>query len=323
LSEDGGPRNERSRVAGHSWFIHPLELMTMHVKAPAKINLFLHVVGRRGDGYHELQTVFQFIDLCDEIELFVRQDGRVERAGLVEGVPPQADLAVRAAWLLKQTSGTPLGAEISLVKRIPMGAGLGGGSSDAAAVLLSLNRMWDVKLSTAELEALAVGLGADVPVFVRGKAAWAEGVGESLTEVVLPEAWYLVVVPNCRVSTASVFAEATLTRNSTPLRILDCLRYDGSVGYHETDVESLLERTRNDCEGVVRALYKPVDDAWRWLSAYGRPRMSGTGSAVFVRCSSGSQASELLRRVPPEWRGYAVKGLNRSPALLEDGPGRG
>ena len=234
-------------------------------RAPAKINLFLHILGRREDGYHDLQSVFQFLDICDEIELVTRQDGEIRLTTTARGMAPEDDLTVRAAKALKASTGTGHGVDIALAKCIPMGAGLGGGSSDCATVLIALNQMWKLGLSVEELAALGRALGADVPVFVRGVAAWGEGIGEKLTPVILPQCWYLVVVPDCEVSTAEVFAAPSLTRNSAPTTIRACFGGAGNVTEFEADIFHLLQQTRNDCEALVRARYAGVDAALRWM----------------------------------------------------------
>src|SRR5579864_584508 len=190
-----------------------------HWPAPAKLNLFLHVTARRADGYHELQTLFQMIDLCDTITIALREDGRIERPAGPANVAPEEDLAMRAALVLQQHTGSRRGAELRLHKRIPQGGGLGGGSSDAATTLLALNELWDCRLSPDELAELALPLGADVPVFVRGSSAWAEGVGERLTPVTLPETWYVIIYPGVGVSTREVFQSSELTRNSALITI--------------------------------------------------------------------------------------------------------
>ncbi len=278
--------------------------------APAKINLFLHVTGVRADGYHALQTLFQFVDLCDEVRLEPRGDGVVRRLAGAAGVSEEADLAVRAARLIQAHCGVSLGVDISVAKRIPMGAGLGGGSSDCATVLHGLNRIWDLGLGTDELARLGRRLGADVPVFVRGRAAVAEGVGDLLTPVPLPEPWYLILVPGCHVSTAEVFASPALTRNSAPMKIRDWLA-------HTTDVRDLLRATCNDCEAVVRATYPEVGDALGWLRAEPgvEPRMTGTGSAVFAPFEREADARALGARVPANWSSFVGRGMNTSPLL--------
>lgn len=280
--------------------------------APAKLNLFLHVLRRRDDGYHDLQTVFQFIDLEDRISLYVRPDGRVRRTSAHAQVDEDADLVVRAAHLLKQETGTSLGADISVDKRIPLGAGLGGGSSDAATTLLGLNKVWNLGLGSDDLAALGLRLGADVPVFVHGLAAWAEGVGERLQPVELETPWYLVINPGCSVSTQSVFSHPALTRDSAALRIRDFLPPGGG---QVLSLRALLDSARNDCEAVVRALYPEVDEALRWLSRCGDARMTGTGASVFAPFAERAQAQQWLQSLPGAWSGFVARGMNRSAVL--------
>jgi 4-diphosphocytidyl-2-C-methyl-D-erythritol kinase len=279
--------------------------------APAKLNLFLHIVGRRQDGYHELQTLFQFVDLCDDIHLDVRTDGEIRLIEGAPGVPPESDLCVRAARALKTASGSPLGADIRVVKRIPMGGGMGGGSSDAATCLVALNRLWRVGWPPAELAAIGLKLGADVPVFVRGRAAWAEGVGERLTALYPPEAPaecnYLIIKPNVSVPTRDVFQDPELTRNSPPITIHGFLASGGG----------------NDASRVVRRRYPEVARAMEWLLPFGEARLTGTGSCVFMVCEEG-RARELLRALPAGWRGFSARGLNDSPLLARsEGAGGG
>jgi 4-diphosphocytidyl-2-C-methyl-D-erythritol kinase len=265
--------------------------------APAKLNLFLHVTGRRADGYHELQTLFQLIDLCDSIAIGVREDGRIERPVGPSDVPPDADLTVRAARALKAATGTAHGASLAVHKRIPQGAGLGGGSSDAATTLVALNELWDCRLTLDELGRIGLPLGADVPVFVHGFSAWAEGVGERLTPVTLPERWYVVIYPGVHVSTAEVFQSPELTRNS-PLITIRAFFDSGG---------------RNDCEPVVRRLSAEVAEALDWLSRAGAARLTGTGSCVFTACARAADAERLAARVPDRWRSFVARGLNSSP----------
>ncbi len=279
----------------------------MHWPAPAKLNLFLHVTGRRADGYHELQTLFQLIDLCDELTLSVRTDGVIERPAGPAGVEPEADLTVRAARALKAATGTPLGANIQVRKRIPLGGGLGGGSSDAATVLLALNELWDCGLTPAELVALGLPLGADVPVFIRGSSAWGEGVGEELTPVALPETWYVLVHPGVPISTARVFQSPELTRNSPLITIRAFFESGG----------------RNDCEAVVRSLFPEVAEAMQWLERYAPAHLTGTGSCVFAACASAIEAERLAARVPDRWSSYIARGLNTSPLQERLKHGRG
>lgn len=268
--------------------------------APAKVNLFLHVVGRRSDGYHELQTVFQFLDHCDRLYFWPRPDGRILRTDPLPGLDPESDLTVRAARMLQRESGTGMGADIAVDKRIPLGGGLGGGSSDAATTLWALNHLWGVGLGVDALAVLALRLGADVPVFVRGRAAWAEGVGECLTPVVLDEPWYVVVVPPVRVSTAQVFAAPDLTRDSRPLTIDGFLSGDQGV---------------NVCEPVVRARYPEVAEVLDWLGGFAPARMSGTGACVFAGFGDRGRAEAVLAVLPNRWRGFVARGRNRSPLL--------
>jgi 4-diphosphocytidyl-2-C-methyl-D-erythritol kinase len=269
--------------------------------APAKLNLFLHVTGRRADGYHDLQTLFQLIDLADDLHIEVRADGKIERLAGAEGVPPEADLVVRAARALQEASGAALGATLSVTKRIPMGGGLGGGSSDAATVLVALNRMWDCGLSEDDLAAIGVKLGADVPVFVRGRSAWAEGRGERLTPVELPERCFVLVHPRVHVPTAAVFQAPELTRNSPPITMGGFLESGG----------------RNDFEPVVRARYPEVARALDWLGQFAPARLTGTGSCIFAPCASRNEAQDIVERVPAQWRGMVARGMNVSPLLAE------
>ena len=271
--------------------------------APAKLNLFLHILGRRPDGYHELQTCFQFVDLCDEIRIEVRADGLICRAVEIPGLPAEADLCIRAAKALQSASGATLGADISLTKKIPVGGGLGGGSSDAATCLIALNHLWGIHWPQEKLAAIGLKLGADVPVFVHGRVAWAEGVGERLTPLYPPlapsEANYLILKPNVFVSTAAVFQDPELTRNSAPITIHGFLASGG----------------RNDCLGVVRRRYPEVAHALDWLSVFGSARLTGTGACVFLACENKDLAQEILRKVPPEFEGFLARGLNDSPLL--------
>jgi 4-diphosphocytidyl-2-C-methyl-D-erythritol kinase len=268
-----------------------------HWPAPAKLNLFLHVTGRRADGYHELQTLFQLIDLEDTITLARREDGRIERRSGPGAVAAADDLAVRAAQALKDASGTAAGADIEVHKRIPLGAGLGGGSSDAATTLVALNELWDCGLSVAELSQLGLRLGADVPVFIQGFSAWGEGMGERLTPVALPERWYVIIYPGVSISTRDVFQSPELTRNSPLITIRAFFESGG----------------HNDCESVVRARSPEVADALEWLGRAGRAHLSGTGSCVFTARASAADAERLAAQVPDRWRSYVARGLNTSP----------
>jgi len=268
-----------------------------HWRAPAKLNLFLHVTGRRTDGYHELQTLFQLIDLCDTITISLRADGLIERPVGPAGVAPDADLTLRAALALQRACGTGQGADLRVHKRIPQGGGLGGGSSDAATALLALNELWDCGLSLDDLASLALPLGADVPVFIRGSSAWAEGVGERLTPVSLPEAWYVIIYPGVGVSTQEVFQSPELTRNSPLITIRAFFQSGG----------------HNDCEPVVRARSPEVAGAIDWLAREGSAQLTGTGSCVFTARGSAAEAERLAARVPERWMSFVARGLNTSP----------
>ncbi len=266
--------------------------------APAKINLFLHVTGRRPDGHHELQTLFQFLDHGDGLAFRVRRDGAIHRVFGPADVAADDDLAVRAARSLQTEARTPLGADIALSKRLPAAGGVGGGSSDAATTLVALNYLWDIGLYRRQLADLALPLGADVPVFVGGTAAWAEGVGEILTPAEPRESWYLVVVPPVAVSTGEIFAAPELTRDSPPITMRDFLSRGAD----------------NVCEGPVRCRYPVVAEAFGWLAARGgKPRLSGTGACVFAAFAEESAARAARADLPGEWRGFVARGRNRSP----------
>jgi 4-diphosphocytidyl-2-C-methyl-D-erythritol kinase len=265
--------------------------------APAKLNLMLRVVGRRPDGYHELQTVFQFIERGDWLWFAVREDGAVHRLDALAGVAEDEDLTVRAARALQRATGCRLGVDIRCEKHLPMGGGLGGGSSDAATTLVALNRLWGTGLDEEALSAIALPLGADVPVFVRGRAAWGEGVGERLEPVELPEPWYLVLIPPCSVATRDVFCHPELTRNSRRITLADFLSGD----------------VTNDCLPVVRRDYPEVESALDWLSAWGGGRLTGTGACVFAVFDDEARALDALHRSPARMRGFVARGLNRSP----------
>ncbi|HCU53812.1 MAG TPA: 4-(cytidine 5'-diphospho)-2-C-methyl-D-erythritol kinase [Gammaproteobacteria bacterium] len=277
--------------------------MTESWPAPAKLNRFLHVTGRRPDGYHSLQTVFQFLGMHDLLRFDITADGRIARAQPLAGVPDERDLSVRAARLLQQAAGgTTQGAIIHLDKHLPLGGGLGGGSSDAATTLLVLNRMWGLELDLDRLAELGLQLGADVPVFVRGHAAWGEGVGELLTPVELPEDWMVVLVPPVSVSTAEVFAqfdqEDHLTPASPPIRIR---------GFHAG-------QGRNDLEPVVRRLYPEVDKALTWLGKFGDARMTGSGACLFLPVESEARGRAVLAECPPPLAsGFVARAMNRHP----------
>ena len=273
--------------------------MPMTWPAPAKLNLFLHITGRREDGYHYLQTIFQFIDLMDELQFNLRQDGVIHRINPLSGVSVEDDLVVKAARLLQKVSKCSLGADIILQKQLPMGGGLGGGSSDAATTLVALNSLWQLGLSEKTLLSLAAELGADVPVFVHGHAVWAEGVGEKFSDIELPEPWYLIVLPDCHVSTAELFADPGLTRDCHPITIRNFLS----------------GQAKNIFEPVVRAHYPAVDKAMNWLSQFGQARLTGTGACVFAAFDNKADAEHVLAQRPDDLQAYVVRGMNRSPLL--------
>ena len=287
----------------------------IELPAPAKLNLFLHVVGRREDGYHELQTVFQFIDLADRVRISHRTDTLLRRTVAIPGVAEADDLVIRAARLLRDESGVEKGAGIGVEKRIPLGGGLGGGSSDAASTLVGLNRLWDLGMDAERLAALAAKLGADVPVFVHGLAAWAEGVGERLAPLTLEQPWYVLMVLPLAVSTADVFRSAALTRNTPRLTMRRFLRNGLDKPGSPVRIGHLLTAARNDCEPVVRRMCPRVGEALDWLSRHGQARMTGTGAAVFAPFDTRERAAEIVGAVPAPWRGLVTRGLNRSPLL--------
>ncbi len=275
----------------------------MQFPAPAKINLFLHITSRRADGYHTLQSVFQLLDFGDTIHLQTRADGKILRTTDIADVPEPQDLCMRAAAALQQATGCQHGVEIAVEKRIPMGGGLGGGSSDAATILLALNRLWQLNLSRAELMRIGLKLGADVPVFIFGRNAWAEGVGEVLTAIDLPERYFVVLTPKIHVATAQVFAHPALTRDTKPLKIADF-----SNG-------AFPELFRNDLETVVCNEFPAVASTLEWLNQFGQARMSGSGASAFVAVDSQQQANEILAQKPADTSGFVAKSLAQHPLL--------
>ncbi len=269
--------------------------------APAKLNLFLHVVGRRADGYHLLQSAFALIDAADRLRFAVREDGEIRRVSELPGVPAEADLAVRAARLLKAEAGTALGADIEVEKHLPLGGGVGGGSSDAATTLLVLNRLWGTGLDRVALEALGARLGADVPFFVRGLNAWVEGVGERITPLEIPPAWYLVLVPAVAVPTGEIFSAPELTRDTEALKMADF------------SAQASPRRFRNDLEPVVAARYPAVREALEWLAPHGGGRLTGSGACVFARFDDRAAAEGVLEKLPRSMKGFIARGLGEHP----------
>lgn len=272
---------------------------TLTLPAPAKLNLFLHITGRRADGYHELQTVFQFLDYSDTLQFRPRHDGALTLNGM-SGVAPDDNLILRAARLIQPHAPAGAGVDIHIDKRLPMGGGLGGGSSNAATTLLGLNHLWGCHLSKDTLAVMGLTLGADVPVFVRGHAAWGEGVGDQLTPVSPPEDWFVVLIPDCRINTGEVFRHQGLTRDTPKSRI-------------RTAFEGNLNDFKNDCEPVVRTMHPPVASALDWLGSLTTARLTGTGSCVFGRVSTQSAAQRVLTQKPAGIEGFIAPGLNRSP----------
>jgi 4-diphosphocytidyl-2-C-methyl-D-erythritol kinase len=272
----------------------------LQVPAPAKLNLFLHITGRRADGYHNLQTVFQLLDYGDMLDFETIAGSDITLASTLPGVPDETNLVVRAARLLQAKTGCRRGVRIALHKRLPLGGGIGGGSSDAATTLLALNRLWQLDLPLIDLATLGLQLGADVPVFVHGRSAWAEGVGEQLQPIALGPRNYLILVPPCAVSTARIFSHEALTRNSSPITIAAFPREGG----------------RNDCEPVVRKLYPEVDFALDWLSRFcthSNPRMTGTGACVFASFATRAEAESVVQQLPAGYHGFVATGVDVSP----------
>ncbi len=270
--------------------------------APAKLNLFLHVVGRRADGYHLLQTLFRFLDHGDRLRIEARADGEIRLRDPLPGVPVEADLCYRAAVLLRQHAGCRLGAEIALEKLLPMGGGLGGGSSDAATVLIALNHLWRLDLPRDELRALGLRLGADVPIFIFGRSALAEGVGEVLRAVTPSPATYVVLIPPVEVSTASVFKQPGLTRDTPEIKIAALPESGPEAGFGH-----------NDLEPVVTGLYPEVAECLAWLGRFGAARMTGSGACVFAAFPDQATANAVMARKPEHWKGFVADGIDRHP----------
>lgn len=268
--------------------------------APAKLNLFLHVTGRRADGYHLLQTAFQLIDRCDTLDFELRDDGQIIRTNDIPGVPAETDLIVRAAKLLQENTGCQLGANLTLHKILPMGGGLGGGSSDAATTLMALNRLWHTGLSKTELMSLGLQLGADVPFFIFGANAFAEGVGEKLQAIQTPERWFVVIEPGVQVPTPAIFSAKELTRDSKIVRIAD----------FSSNAEMFW---KNDLQTVACAMFPEVDEAVRWLSQFGNAKMTGSGACVFCAFADESAADKVIAQMPERWTSWRAKALNRHP----------
>ncbi|NMG64034.1 4-(cytidine 5'-diphospho)-2-C-methyl-D-erythritol kinase [Azoarcus indigens] len=265
--------------------------------APAKLNLFLHVVGRRADGYHLLQTAFRMLDWGDTLDFELRTDGLIRRRTDLDGVPPEQDLVVRAARLLQGVTGCKLGADIAVHKVLPMGGGLGGGSSDAATTLLALNRLWNTKLSRQALQDLGLALGADVPFFIYGRDAFAEGVGEHFQPLQLAPARYVVILPGVHISTVEIFSSKELTRNTDPIKIADFAA----------------SSTRNDLQPVACNRYPEVARAIEWLAQFAPARMTGSGACVFAEVASEDEARRIVAECPASWKAWQALSLERHP----------
>lgn len=272
-------------------------MSTLSLPSPAKINLFLHITGQRSDGHHNLQTLFQLLDFGDKLVFRSNRSGNIKINGNIDGVDEKNNLIFHAATLLQKSTGCDLGCTIDLTKNLPMGAGLGGGSSNAATTLVGLNALWKCGLTANQLSDLGKTLGADVPVFVHGESAFAEGIGDILTPLTLPQRWFLVITPNCHVSTREIFSNPQLTRNSSPIKI----RALSGVEY------------RNDCQDVVSKLHPAVGTVLQWVENFSAPLMTGTGASVFCSFDSKSEAQHVLSKLPKQWTGFVAKGVNRSP----------
>lgn len=269
----------------------------LRLPCPAKLNLCLNITGRREDGYHQLQTLFQLLDYGDELILESDSSGRLSLEPELPGVTTADNLVYRAAMALREHTGTRAGAKMQLIKRLPCGGGIGGGSSDAASTLLGLNALWQTQVPINELSLIGKQLGADVPVFVEGRSAWAEGVGEQLSPVEIPPFWYLVLAPNCHVSTAEIFAHKDLTRDSKRIKVR----------------ASFEEGGKNDCQPLVEKLFPQVKNAVDWLSQFGHALMSGTGACVFTRFATQAEALAVFAKRPERLDGFVAKGVNQSP----------
>ena len=273
--------------------------------APAKLNLFLHITGRREDGYHLLQTIFHFIDINDTLYFEITEDSSISLSPSIKDVPDDENIIVKAAKLLQKTSGTSKGAKITLEKRLPMGGGLGGGSSDAATTLLALNKLWNLGLEKSKLMALGLSLGADVPIFIFGQTAWAEGVGETLTNVpeeqIREKNWFLVIFPKINVNTGAVFASSELTRDKDPIRIRDFL--NGT--------------TENVFEPVVAKQYPEIQEALSWLNQFSDARLTGTGACIFASFKTEQEAREIAalsnKEAPEKWQSFVAQGCFTTP----------
>jgi|TARA_B110000503_G_scaffold53778_1_gene86355 4-diphosphocytidyl-2-C-methyl-D-erythritol kinase len=273
--------------------------MKLSLPSPSKINLFLHITGRRENGYHTLQTLFQLLDYGDRLDIESDRSGKIQLLSPMKNVPDKDNLIFLAAQAIQKYTGCALGAKISLDKRLPIGGGLGGGSSNAATTLLGLNVAWRLNLSNDELLKIGANMGADIPVFIFGYTAWAEGIGEELTAIERPTEWFLVLIPNTHISTAEIFAHQSLTRNTHPIKIPAFIENGG----------------KNDCQPVAEALYPEVKKARQWLDQFAYARLTGTGACLFASFASETEAKLVLKQIPMPWQGFVAKGINKSPLL--------
>ena len=272
-------------------------MISISLPSPAKLNLFLHILDRREDGYHNLQTLFQLLDYGDQLSFSINKQSEINVISDLKDVKPQDNLVFKAARALQQATNCSWGCEIQLAKKIPMGAGLGGGSSNAATTLVGLNSLWQCNLSHDQLAEIGSDLGADIPVFVKGLSAFAEGIGDKLTPISLNPIWYLVVTPKIKVSTEQIFCHSELTRNAPAIKI-----------------RALSEELyRNDCQSVVETLFPEVKQVSDWLKRYGNPLMTGTGASVYCRFDSQQEAKKAQQTVPNSWSSFVAKGINQSP----------
>ena len=274
--------------------------MQLHCSAPAKLNLFLHITGRRPDGYHLLQSAFQLIDRSDTLDVQTRDDGMIRRTNTIEGVAEESDLIIRAAKLLQNHTKSRFGADLTLNKILPMGGGLGGGSSDAASTLIALNYLWQCGLNRNELMGLGLSLGADIPFFLLGYNAFAEGIGEKLQPIVTPDAWFVVIEPGVQVPTAAIFSAKELTRDTKPIKIAD---FSSSAKNH----------WKNDLQIVACSLYPEIEKAIEWLKNFGDARMTGSGACVFCAFPDENVADLVLKQVPDRWKSWKAKALSKHP----------
>jgi 4-diphosphocytidyl-2-C-methyl-D-erythritol kinase len=271
-------------------------MLSITLPSPPKLNLFLHITGRRDDGYHNLQTLFQLLDGGDQLTFTATNNSAIRLSPQIDGVAEEDNLIVRAARALQEKTGSRLGCSIVVDKKLPMGAGLGGGSSNAATTLLALNRLWALDLPLTELAEIGATLGADVPVFVIGRSAFAEGIGDDLSPFDIPDYWYLVITPPCKVSTGEIFSNPQLTRHSLPIKIRALSE----------------EQYRNDCQAVVEELYPQVKEVVEWIRNFATPMMTGTGASVFCRWKTQAEANRVLATVPQHWSAFVARGVNYS-----------